>query len=131
MGKRAALDQIFETLRAGERPEAQILELSRQLETADTTWLMEYVGELSGPDDFFEEEDWDGSSDGGTEVKVKGFFDFIDLVSALVLGMGGDAVAEAKRFDGRQSHYTEWVIKYCTDDRFVKQLRQNFPFLCI
>ena len=113
-------------------PQENILALSQEIDTADVAWLIDYVACLTGPDDFMDNiDEYDAADNARSEVIAKGFFLLIDLVSALILTLGDHAIEEAQRFEKRQAHYVPWVIKYCTDKRFTKEIRTNFPFLTI
>jgi hypothetical protein len=128
--KQEALEKIFEQLRCGEIPEPQIVELLGRMVPADTIWMMKYIESLAGPQDYMDDlDEHDDFDNAKGEVTVKGFFQFIDLVSLLILKLGDDAIAEAKRFENSSSHYAPYILRYCTDPRFAKGIREDFPFL--
>lgn len=130
MGKQETLARIFRLLRAGEVPEARILELLQHLKPGDVAWIMEYVERLQGPQGYLENRDeYDDADNAKSEIIVLGFFKFIDLVSALIIKLGDEAVEEAKRFENSSSHYVPWVLRYCTDQRFKNGISESFPFL--
>jgi len=130
MNKLETLQQIFEILRSGEIPEPQILELFGSLKPEDTTWIMQYVETLGGPQDYMEDlDEYDDEDNSKAEIIVRGFFGFVDLVSLLILKLGDEAIEEAKRFENSSSYYVPWVLKYCTDQRFANGISESFPFL--
>jgi hypothetical protein len=127
-----SLDQIFKSLREGNIPETQILQLYRRLNPSDAKWLMEYVVKLKGPEEYLGDMDeYDDGDNAKSEVIVEGFFKFIDLISGLIIKLGGEAIREAENFENSISPYVPWVLKYCTDQRFAKQISVSFPFLDI
>lgn len=126
------LTHIFERLRSGQMPEAEILRLVDNLKPGDTTQIMDYVEGLSGPEEFMDDiDEYNDADNARSEVIVRGFFLFIDLVSALILKLGDDAITEAQRYENSPGHYVQWVIKYCTDERFAKGIKENFEFMKI
>jgi hypothetical protein len=128
--KQEALEQIFESLRRGEIPELQILELLGRMEPADTIWMMDYIESLTGPQDYMDDlDEYDDNDKAKGEIIVKGFFAFIDLVSVFILKLGDDAIEEARQFENSSSQYAPFVLRYCTDPRFSKGIYENFPFL--
>ena len=66
MNKQAALEAIFRKLRAGDMPEADIRALQAALTVSDTTWLMEHVESLAGPQAFMDELDEYDDNDNAT-----------------------------------------------------------------
>lgn len=128
--KQQALDNIFTALRNGNMPEADIIALSKDLEVADVDWIMMYVEPLGGPQDFMDDLDEHNAVDNNrSSVIARGFFQFIDIVSVLIRGLGEPGISAARGYEDRDSHYIPWVIRYCSDDRFLKELRKSVPFL--
>jgi len=118
------LDKIFWSLLAGKFPEVQIAEFNKNLTQFDAKWMMEYIEKLKGPDDLNEYVEADNVEMG---IIVEGFFKFLDLVSALIINLGSEAIQEAQQFQNSQSTYVSWVLKYCSDERFHDRILDSFP----
>ncbi|EAR07345.1 hypothetical protein [Reinekea blandensis] len=132
MDKEVELRKIFHKLRSGSIPEREILELSSNLDDSDVDWMLSIIKGLEGPHDYFSEDiELEESADKDAEVIVKGFFQFVDLVSGLIIKLGDSGISKAKAFDGGSSEYVPWVLRYCSDARFQKDIKENFPFLGI
>ncbi|MBV1909539.1 MAG: hypothetical protein KUG78_09475 [Kangiellaceae bacterium] len=132
MDKEVELKKIFQKLRSGTIPEQEILELSNKLNESDVDWMLSIIKGLKGPDDYFGEDiELEESADKEAEVIVIGFFQFVDLVSGLIIKLGDSGISKANSFDGGSSEYVPWVFRYCSDIRFQKDIKDNFPFLGI
>ncbi|TGD70617.1 hypothetical protein E4634_20945 [Mangrovimicrobium sediminis] len=132
MEKEVELKKIFQKLRAGSIPEQEILELSNKLNESDVDWILSIIKVLESPHDCFGEDiELEESADKDAEVIVKGFFQFVDLVSGLIIKLGDAGISKANSFDGGSSEYVPWVLRYCSDTRFQKDIKENFPFLGI
>ena len=130
MNKQAALEAIFRKLRAGDMPEADIRALQAALTVSDTTWLMEHVESLAGPQAFMDElDEYDDNDNATSAVIADGFFKHIDMISALIMSMGDEAIAITRQFEHSQSHYAPWVIRYCSDSRFASGVKEHFAYL--
>lgn len=126
------LMHIFASLREGNILEEEIIQLCDYLELADVKWMMTYVESIREPEEYLIEiDEYDREDNAKSKVIVHGFFKFIDLVSGLIIKLGDEAIEEAKEFENSPSQYVPWVLKYCTDEGFVKAVSENFPFLKI
>ena len=100
--KRILLEEISELLRKGEMPEDKITSLASELNIDDVTWLMGLVASLNGPQDFMNDiDEYDAADNARSEIITKGFFLFVDLISALIRKLGDPALAQAERFSSR------------------------------
>ena len=130
MTKQKSLAAIFKRLRDGEMPEQEIISLSQEIAVSDVEWMMASVAQLTGPHDFMDDlNEYDDNDNAKSAVIAKGFFLYIDLISALIMKLGDEAVTQAKCLETSNNHYVPWIIKYCTDQRFAKGIKENFSFL--
>ena len=92
--------------------------------------MMEYIEKLKGPEQYMDDlDEYIDADNAEMEIIVEGFFKFVDLVSALIINLGEEAIREARNFDGSHSPYVPWVLKYCVDPRFRDQVFDSFPEL--
>lgn len=60
---------------------------------------------------------------------VDGFFLYIDLLSALIIYLGEEAINNFSLYADKNSRYFPWVLKYISDQRFYPELINKFPLL--
>ncbi len=113
------LDSLFDEFISGNIPEAQIVELARQIDVSHIELLMKKVDSIGDPLDYCDDEE--------SHAPVQGFFLFIDLVSALIISLGDAGQQALEKYAGSSSRYVPWVVKYVSDERFHAQIRNQFP----
>ncbi|MDJ0828590.1 MAG: hypothetical protein QNI92_01995 [Desulfobacterales bacterium] len=114
----ATLDQMFSDFIAGNIPLDLIKDLKDKVEPADVNLLMQKIDSLKDPSEYCK-NDFDDQT-------VKGFFLFIDAVSALIINLGEPALPQMGDHSGSSHPFVPWVVKYVQDDRFHTEILQKF-----
>lgn len=97
------IDALFDDYLARRGVKKKIAALVAELDGATVDLLLDKVEGIGDPMDY--------ANATGTSAPVLQFFAFIDLVSALILLLGPEAIARATARDSRRSEYLRWVQK--------------------
>lgn len=57
---------------------------------------------------------------------VKGFFLYLDFISALIINLGEDAIERITKYKNSKHPFIPWVVKYVEDERFHAQIMSKF-----
>lgn len=57
---------------------------------------------------------------------VKGFFLYLDFISALIINLGEDAIEKITKYKNSKHPFIPWVVKYVEDKRFHAQVVSKF-----
>lgn len=113
------IDEIFVAYLSRKGAKKKIAELVQSLDVTHVDLLLGKVESIGDPSDYTNELE--------TSVPVQQFFAFIDLISALILLIGEEAVAQALARESAKSQYLPWVKKFISDDRFRSQVMAQLP----
>jgi hypothetical protein len=112
-----AFDDLFHAFLAGRCGKEQWRGFQQQARVEDVDLWLRKIDALGDPSDYCR-NDFDNET-------VSGFFLFIDFISALIVGLGPEAIAKAEGHRG-SGKFTPWVIKYAGDPRFHPELLSKF-----
>ena len=113
------IDDIFVAYLSRKDAEKKIAALVPLLDARHVDLLLRKIESMGDPLDY--EDELEGS------VPVHQFFAFIDLVSALILLIGGEAVTQTLAREGPKSQYLTWVKRFVSDERFRDQVMEQIP----
>lgn len=113
------LDEVFEDFLDGSIVRAKTARLAQLASVATVDVLARKLVAIGDVQDYVDDQE--------TFVPAQDFFQFVDLVSALVLALGPAGVAAFQASADPASPYSAWVSKYVSDDRFHDELRASFP----
>lgn len=113
------IDDIFVAYLSRKDAEKKIAALVPLLDATHVDLLLRKIESMGDPLDY--EDELEGS------VPVHQFFAFIDLVSALILLIGGEAVTQTLARENPKSQYLPWVKKFVSDERFRGQVMEQIP----
>ena len=131
MYDKEALDKLLADFLQGKVIDEDILAFSNALEIENIDNLMRHVEQIGEPHDYMDDlNEYIESDNIKSEVIARGFFDYVDLIAALILVRGEKGIDRALAFPG-QGEYGIWVRKYVSDARFQKDIRNKFSFLGI
>jgi hypothetical protein len=112
-------DGLFKEFLNGPVPLDRLIEIRRKVRLEDVECLMRKISELGDPSDYTK-NDLDSET-------VEGFFNFVDFVSVVLIGLGQDSQVEVQRYGKLPGKFIPWVVKYVTDPRFHADLFKKYP----
>ena len=112
-------DKIFEGYLRKRGVKKEITGLIEYLTLSDVDILLDKIESIGDVDDY--------ANDFETSIPVERFFAFVDLISALIIFLGSDAVKKASERSPSKSRYMPWVLKFIQDERFYKQVKEQLP----
>lgn len=113
------IDEIFVAYLSRKAAKKKIAALVQSLDATHVDLLLRKVESIGDPSDYTNKLE--------TSVPVQQFFAFIDLVSALILVVGEEAVAQTLARENAKSQYLPWVKKFVSDERFRSQVMTQLP----
>lgn len=113
------IDEIFVAYISRKGAKKKVAALIQALDASHVDVLLSKVESIGDPSDYANELE--------TSVPVQQFFAFVDLISALILLIGGDAVEQTLARENAKSQYLPWVKKFVSDERFRSQVMQQIP----
>lgn len=116
---KARIDELFDDYLARRGVKKKIAALVAELDGTHVDLLLDKVAGIGDPMDY--------ANAAETSAPVLQFFAFVDLVSALILLLGPEAIDRATARDAGRSEYLRWVQKYVSDDRFHAQVMEQLP----
>lgn len=118
MTQKQILDELFIDYLAGRSVKKKIAAFVEELHIADADMLVDKVENIGDVDLYVDELE--------KSAPAQSFFAFIDLISALILFLGPEAVAKALgRVDSGK--YIPWLKKYLADERFHSEVKKQLP----
>lgn len=119
MNTEEKINKIFEGYIRKKGVKKEITGLIEYLTLSDVDILLDKIEVIGDVDDY--------ANDFETSIPVERFFAFVDLISALIIFLGSDAVKKASERNTSKSRYMPWVIKFIQDERFYKQIKEQLP----
>ena len=119
MNTEERINKIFEGYILKKGVKREVAGLIENLTLSDVDILLDKVESIGDVDDYASELE--------TSIPVERFFAFIDLISALIIFLGSDAVKKASERSSSKSRYMPWVIKFIQDERFYKKVKEQLP----
>ena len=113
------IDQIFVDYLSRKGTKRKIAALVQTLDASHVGLLLSKVESIGDPMDYANEAE--------TSAPIQQFFAFVDLISALILLVGDEAVAQTMARECGKSQYLPWVKKFVSDERFHGQVMQQIP----
>lgn len=119
MNTEERIKKVFEGYIRKKGVKKEITGLIECLTLPDVDILLDKIEGIGDVDDYANELE--------TSIPVERFFAFVDLISALIIFLGPDAVKKASERSSSKSRYIPWVIKFIQDERFYKQIKEQLP----
>jgi hypothetical protein len=116
--KSQALEELFQAFLAGRCGAEQWRGFQQQARVEDVDLWLRKIDVLGDPSDYCR-NDFDNET-------VSGFFLFIDFISALIIQLGPDAIAQTTAYAEASGKFVPWVIRYAGDPRFHPELLSKF-----
>jgi hypothetical protein len=113
------IDEIFVAYLSRKGAKKKIAALVPILDATHVDLLLRKVESIGDPSDYANELE--------TSVPVHQFFAFVDLMSALILLIGDEAVEQTLARENAKSQYLPWVKKFVSDERFRSQVMEQIP----
>lgn len=119
MNTEERINKVFEGYIRKKGVKKEITGLIEYLTLSDVDILLDKIESIGDVDDYANELE--------TSIPVERFFAFVDLISALIIFLGSDAVKKASERSASTSRYMPWVIKFIQDERFYNQVKEQLP----
>lgn len=113
------INKIFEGYLQRKGVKKEITSLIEELSMSDVDTLLDKIESIGDVDDY--------ANDLETSIPVERFFAFVDLISALIIVLGPEAIEKAGERNSSKSRYMPWVLKFVQDERFHKQVKEQLP----
>lgn len=119
MSQKQIIDELFIDYLAGRSVKKKIAVFMEELNIADVDMLVDKVESIGDVDLYVDELE--------KSAPAQSFFAFIDLISALILFLGPEAVARAVGRVDNGGKYIPWLKKYLVDERFHNEIKKQLP----
>jgi len=113
------LDNIFDGYLAKRGVKREVSDLIDGISVSDVDMLLDKIESIGDVDDY--------ANDLETSIPVESFFAFVDLISAIIILMGPEAIEKIYGRSESKSRYMPWVSKFVLDERFHKQVKAQLP----
>lgn len=119
MSQKQVLDELFIDYLAGRSVKKKVAAFMEELHISDVDMLVDKVESIGDVDLYVDELE--------RNAPAQSFFAFIDLISALILFLGPEAVTRAAGRVDKGGKYIPWLKKYLVDERFHSEIKKQLP----